>query len=103
MITLFSLIVLLTLMLNFVGVKTNPDYCSNSLCIETIQGFSMKLDMQYFKSLIVTAFQFVFFVKSPDYLPYTNVGKILVPFISKLFIPLQAALFAFSLRNRFRR
>ncbi len=102
-IVLFSLILTLTFSLNFFGVQTNPVYCSDPSCIETIQGFSMKPDWQHLKSLTVTAFQHLLFVRTPDYLPLTDYGKFIVLLLSKLLIPLQAALFAFSLRNRFRR
>lgn len=90
----------LTLLLNFFGIEANQINNDN---LKIIQGFSGNFDLKRFGLLIFTTFQYILFVKVPDYVPYTYFGNIIVLFFSKLIIPLQAALFALAVRNRFRR
>jgi len=54
------------------------------------------------KDLLLATLQYATFDKNPDFIPKTTNGKYLKIF-TQIFIPLQMALFALAIRNRFRR
>jgi uncharacterized protein YjbI with pentapeptide repeats len=97
---LFVLLTIFTLLLNLVGIEK---YQINSSVISVIQGYSGSFDLNKFDLLILTVFQHILFVQTPDYVPFTAQGKFFVLIFSKLLIPLQTTLFALSIRNRYRR
>jgi uncharacterized protein YjbI with pentapeptide repeats len=97
---LFMLIVSLALLLNLFGIKsTNVDTIDHQI----IKGFSGFFDLKAFGLLSLTALQQILFVKAPIYVPLNNYGIFIETLFSKLLIPIQAALLAFSIRNKFRR
>jgi uncharacterized protein YjbI with pentapeptide repeats len=68
-----------------------------------INGFSGSFDWEKFKLLVFNTIQYTLFFKTPFFKPETINGYIFQTIFTRLLIPIQATLFAFALRNKFRR
>ena len=68
-----------------------------------IQGFSGAPNIEKLGILTDTALQHALFAKSPSYTLQTTAYNGILLLITRLFLPIQAALLGFALRNRFRR
>ena len=94
---LASLIVLMTAF----GLVAIPGKEINE--ITNIQGFPFTINWMKFRILIETILQHAVFTKKPYYEAATSGGATVLLVFTRLIIPIQAALFAFALRNKFRR
>jgi uncharacterized protein YjbI with pentapeptide repeats len=70
--------------------------------IAEIKGGADIMDIQNLWALILNTLQYATFEKEPDFIPKTIYGASL-KLAAKILIPLQTALFALAVRNRFRR
>ena len=70
--------------------------------IESINGICDIKDIEKLEALIINTLQFVTFQREPMFRPNTLNGEF-IKLLSRILIPLQAALFALAIRNRFRR
>lgn len=101
-IVLLLLIVIVTIGMNFLGVEPfvgkEPVYG-----VMEIKGFSWSVDWNKVGLLVYNTIQHALFFKTLFFKPATLGGEFVLTVFTKLLIPLQAALFAFALRNKFRR
>ena len=70
---------------------------------ETIKGFSWSLNLRKLGLCLKNTFEYSLFIKTPKFEAASTLGGIILLLTTKILIPLQGALFAFSLRNKFRR
>jgi hypothetical protein len=70
---------------------------------EIIQGFSLSPDLQRIGKVTQAVIEHALFVKDPTLKAQPGWGGVLFTIWTKVLIPIQAALFAFALRNKFRR
>lgn len=68
-----------------------------------IQGFSFFLDWAKIGLVIQAIIEHALFIKDPALKALTTGGAIILLLCTKILIPIQSALFAFALRNKFRR
>lgn len=98
-IVLFLLIITISILFGLACIEQiSPEGFSNVINIQTWNDISWGT----FKNLLLSTFQYVIFDKNPDYVPKEINGNFLKIF-AQIIIPLQAALFALAIRNRFRR
>jgi len=71
--------------------------------VTSIQGFSFSPDRTKIVLAIQSTIEHVLFVKDPIFKAKPGWGAIILALWTKLLIPIQAALFAFALRNKLRR
>ncbi|MBL7205672.1 MAG: pentapeptide repeat-containing protein [Desulfobacteraceae bacterium] len=101
---LFVSLVLFTSSLGLVSSSGKPVYGVNAF-----EGFSDTFGSKFFPELekigliIYNTMQYALFFKTPYFKPETLSGDIILTIFTKLLMPIQAALFIFALRNRFRR
>jgi uncharacterized protein YjbI with pentapeptide repeats len=101
---LFVSLVLITNSLGLVSSSGKPVYG-----VTTIKGFSnlfgenSQLESGKIALLIYNTIQYALFFKAPYFKPETLSGEIIFALFTKLFMPIQAALFILALKNRFRR
>lgn len=93
---LILLFVVITVAMNWMGLVSLDEKT-------IIQGFSFSPDWAKVVLAIQTTIEHTLFVKDPLFKAQSGLGAIILPLWTKLFIPIQATLFAFSLRNKFRR
>jgi len=98
---LLGVVTFLCLLMNHLGLTVQSASLIPSL--DEIKGFSWYFDFTKAKLIVISIFQHVLFVKEPILRPATSSGIFIMLIFSKLIIPIQAALFAFALRNKFRR
>lgn len=101
-IILLLLFILVTTGMNFFGLIPFGNEKSVFGFTE-INGFSGSFDWEKFKLLVFNAIQYTLFFKTPFFKPETINGYIFQTIFTRLLIPIQATLFAFALRNKFRR
>jgi hypothetical protein len=97
---LFLLILAISILFGLAGLSSlnqNPSYG-----IAEIKGWADITNFQNFWTLILNTLQYATFEKEPDFMPTTIYGGYL-KLAARILIPLQAALFALAVRNRFRR
>ncbi|HCL81135.1 MAG TPA: hypothetical protein DHW81_02555 [Nitrospiraceae bacterium] len=98
---LLLLILTLSVLFGSAGLEPNPSLNGNPAYeINKIKSLSDMLSHLW--GIILNTLQYATFEKVPDYVPKTIYGATL-KFVVKILIPLQAALFALAIRNRFRR
>jgi uncharacterized protein YjbI with pentapeptide repeats len=98
---LFALFLGGALMMNWFGlVPTGGEPIHG---VSKIQEFSFSPDWGKVKLVILTIIEHAIFVKAPAFKAETITGAIFLLLWTKLLIPVQTALFAFALRNKFRR
>jgi len=101
---LFVSLVLITSSLGLVSSSGKPVYG-----VTTFKGFSDTFGSKFLPELektgllIFNTIQYALFFKTPYFKPQTLSGDIILTIFTKLLMPIQAALFIFALRNRFRR
>ena len=61
------------------------------------------INWENFWLLINNTLQHAFFMKNPDLVASTNFGKFIQTLLTRVLLPIQAALFIIALRNKFRR
>lgn len=96
-IMLLMVIVIATVLFGFLGVEQLA--FSKPIVIKEWSDF---LYLDNIKDLLLATLQYATFDKNPDFVPKTTIGKYLKIFI-QIFIPLQTALLALAIRNKFRR
>lgn len=101
-IILLLLFILITTGMNFFGLIPFGNEKSVFGFTE-INGFSGSFDWGKFKLLVFNTIQYTLFFKTPFFKPETINGYIIQAIFTRLLIPIQATLFAFALRNKFRR
>lgn len=101
-IILLLLFILITTGMNFFGLIPFGNEKSVFGFTE-INGFSGSFDWGKFKLLVFNTIQYTLFFKTPFFKPETINGYIFQAIFTRLLIPIQATLFAFALRNKFRR
>lgn len=101
-IMLLLLFILVTIVMNFFGLIPFGNEKSVFGFTE-INGFSGSFDWEKFKFLVFNTIQYTLFFKTPFFKPETINGYIFQTIFTKFFIPIQATLFAFAIRNKFRR
>jgi hypothetical protein len=79
-------------------VEGNPVYE-----VTEIKGFSGSIDWKELWLLFYNTIQHILFFKTPFLKPETLSGNIFLTVSTRIIVPIQAALFAFALRNKFRR
>lgn len=89
-----------TLFMNFSGLTASDP---NIYGLTSIQGFSLTPDWTKFWLLVQNTAQYSLFIKNPDFVATSLSGKIFLLLFSRLLVPIQATLFVFALRNKFRR
>lgn len=99
-IVLLLLIATISFFFGLVGIE-QANQSISSRVIE-IQTWSDVINWDYLKNLFLNTLQYAIFDKSPDFVPKTISGKFL-KILTQMLIPIQTALFALALRNRFRR
>lgn len=93
---LVVLSVIITIAMNWLGL-VSPTGEPN------IQGFSFLPDWTKIGLAIQATIEHTLFVKDPIFIAKPGLGAIILALWTKLLIPIQAALFVFALRNKFRR
>ena len=101
-IILLLLFILITTGMNFFGLIPFGNEKS-VFGFTVINGFSESFDWEKFKLLVFNTIQYTLFFKTPFFKPETINGYIFQTIFTRLLIPIQATLFAFALRNKFRR
>ncbi|MCG2710696.1 MAG: pentapeptide repeat-containing protein [Thermodesulfovibrionales bacterium] len=99
-VVLLLLILTIAVLLGITGLI--PSNQSLSYEVAGIKGWADIMDFRNLWSLILNTLQYATFEKEPDFVPKTIYGSYL-KFAARILIPLQAALFALAVRNRFRR
>lgn len=99
-IVLLLLILTIAVLLGITGLI--PSNQSLSYEVAGIKGWADIMDFRNLWSLILNTLQYATFEKEPDFVPKTIYGSYL-KLAARILIPLQAALFALAVRNRFRR
>jgi len=101
-IILLLLIIFIMIGMNYFGLvpfaEGNPVYE-----VAKIKGFSGSIDWKKLWLLFYNTIQHILFFKAPFLTPETLIGDIFLTVSTRIMIPIQAALFAFALRNKFRR
>jgi uncharacterized protein YjbI with pentapeptide repeats len=96
---LILLIAGFALLLNYYGIEINNTLNNDYSMIQ----HSSFHNIRRFGLLVHTTFQHILFIKNPDYVPFSYHGKFFTALFTKLLIPLQTAIFALAVRNKFRR
>jgi len=78
-------------------------YVSVSNYYESIVGYSGSFNPQKTWFAILNTIQHALFIKEPLYKAINPIGQTILSFFTRIIIPIQAALFAFALRNKLRR
>jgi uncharacterized protein YjbI with pentapeptide repeats len=102
--TLLVLFATFTLLTNLFGLVKAP--CLDASLdnhVSEIKGFTGTFDLEKFKLLCLNTMEHAFFLTNTFFIPETPGGKFVLILFTKLLIPIQAALYAFALRNIFRR
>ena len=99
---LLLLFILVTIGMNFFGLIPFGNEKSVFGFTE-INGFLGSFDWEKFKLLVFNTIQYTLFFKTPFFKPETINGYIFQSIFTRLLIPIQATLFVFALRNKFRR
>lgn len=94
------LLISCTFLMNILGLTASA---SDVYGVTNIQGFSSTLDLSKFWLLVQNTAQYALFVKNPYFVATTLLGEMSLLVFTRLLIPIQATLFVFSLRNKFRR
>jgi uncharacterized protein YjbI with pentapeptide repeats len=101
-IMLLLLLIFIMTGMNYFGlvpfVEGNPVYE-----VTEIKGLSGSIDWKKLWLLFYNTIQHILFFKTPFFKPETLSGNIFLTVFTRFIIPIQAALFAFALRNKFRR
>ena len=101
-IMLLLLLIFIMTGMNYFGLvpfmEGNPVYE-----VAEIKGFSGSIDWKKLWLLFYNTIQHILFFKTPFFKPETLSGNIFLTVSTKIMIPIQAAMFAFALRNKFRR
>jgi len=93
----------LQIILNLCGMSLGERTNISMFGFEYIQGFTFNFNVHKFFALLLSTLQHILFVKDPYFVPNTIVGTTAMMVFTKVIVPLQAALFIFALRNKFRR
>lgn len=99
-VVLLLLILIISVLSGLAGLSPlnqNPPYE-----ITEVEGWSNIINIQNLWALVLNTLQCATFEKKPDFVPKTIYGASL-KVVARILIPLQTALFALAVRNRFRR
>lgn len=101
-IMLLLLLIFIMTGMNYFGlvpfVEGNPVYG-----VTQIKGFSGSIDWTKLWLLFYNTIQHILFFKTPFFKPEILSGNIFLTVFTRIIIPIQATMFAFALRNKFRR
>lgn len=100
-IVLLLLILAITVLSGLAGLDPNP-LNGSSYGINKIEGWADIMNFKNLRALFLNTLQYATFEKEPDFIHKTIYGGYL-KLAARILIPLQAALFALAVRNRFRR